>query len=558
MKMQAFRLKLSFLFDQRLLPICTGIFLLGAAAKAQKLPAPFFDHIGDYHHRVTTRSSQAQRYFDQGLTLCYAFNHKEAIRSFEAVTKLDPACAMGHWGVAYAHGPHVNKPMTREENDRAWSAAQQALAGKAQASPKEQAFIEAIAKRYQAQFAEDRSSLDKAYADAMREVVKKYPDDLDAHTLFAEALMDTMPWDYWAKDRSPKPETEEALAALRFVITRNADHPGANHFYIHAVEAGPNPELGLPSADRLANFTAQAGHLVHMPSHIYIRVGQYHDAVEANERAVKADFSYIRHCRAQGFYPGVYYPHNLHFLWWAQMFEGRSADALRTANKVIEYAQDKICGPTPVLEAPRFRHLPWLIKARFGQWDDLLRLRQPAATNDYLVDRVMWHFVRGLALVARDQADDAAREHALLTKLVHSDEAKKLDNPHFPASSILLVADHLLAGKVAEGRGEMTQAIAHLEDALSAEVSLPYMEPSYWPYPTRPTLGATVLRAGDAPKAEQIFRDDLKRNPRNGWGLLGLEQSLRAQGKTESADLVRNEFEKAWKFSDVKLDLKYF
>jgi tetratricopeptide (TPR) repeat protein len=556
MKLQECRFK--GLFSLGALPVLAALFMTVGAANAQRGPAPVFDGLGHHHHDVTTRSAQAQRYFDQGLTLCYAFNHKEAIRSFEAVTKLDPACAMGHWGVAYAHGPHVNKPITKEENDRAWAAIQRALAGRAGVSPKEQAFIDAMAKRYQAQFAEDRSALDKAYAAAMREVVNQYPDDLDAQTLFAEALMDTMPWDYWTRDRSPKPETEEALAALRFVITRNVDHPGANHLYIHAVEAGPHPEIGLPSADRLANFTSQAGHLVHMPSHIYIRVGQYHDAVLANERAAKADQSYIRHCRAQGFYPGVYYPHNLHFLWWAQLFEGRSAEALRTANRVVEYAQDKVCGPTIVLEAPRFRHLPWITKARFGQWDDILRLAEPVATNDFLLDRAMWHFVRGLAFAARRQADDAAREAAALTRLVQSDEAKKLDNPQFPASSILGIASHLLAGKATETRGDRVQAIAHLEKAIAAEDALPYMEPTYWPYPTRPTLGAALLQSGDAVKAEQIFRDDLKRNPRNGWGLYGLEQSLRIQGKTQSADLLRNEFEQAWKHADVKLDLKWF
>ena len=559
MKTQLGQIRMSFSYAQSTLRVLAAFFTVAAmGANAQKAPAPLFDGLGQYHHPVTTRSEQAQRYFDQGLKLCYAFNHKEAIRSFEAVTKLDPACAMGHWGVAYAHGPHVNKPMTKEENDRAWAAIQQALAGRDKVSPKEKAFIDAMAKRYQAPFAEDRSALDKAYAAAMREVVKEYSDDLDAQTLFAEALMDTMPWDYWAKDRSPKPETEEALAALRFVIARNPDHPGANHLYIHAVEAGPNPELGLPSADRLANFSSQAGHLVHMPSHIYIRVGQYHDAVVANERAVKADQSYIRHCRAQGFYPGVYYPHNIYFLWWAQTFEGRSADALRTANKIVEYAQDKTCGSTKVLEAPRFRHLPWLTKARFGQWDDILSVPQPAVTNDYLVDRVMWHFTRGLAFAARLQRDDAAREHAALTKLAHSEEAKKLDNPQFPASSILGVADHLLAGKVAQAKGDKAEAIIHFEQAVAAQDALPYMEPTYWPFPTRPTLGAALLQAGQAGKAAQVFRDDLKHNPRNGWGLLGVEQSLRAQGKTQSADLVAREFEQAWKYADVKLDLKWF
>ena len=540
------------------LTLAAVLLWLSAFTQAGKLPAPLLDGLGDHHHRITTRSERAQRYFDQGLTLCYGFNHQEAIRSFEAVTKLDPGCAMGDWGVAYALGPHVNKPMTREENDRAWAAIQRALAGRAAMSPKEQAFIDAMAKRYQARFVEDRSALDRAYASAMRDVVKQYPDDLDAQTLFAEALMDTMPWDYWLKDRTPKPETEEALAALRLVIARHPDHPGANHLYIHTVEAGPFPELGLPSADRLAHFAPEAGHLVHMPSHIYIRVGQYEDAIRSNERAVKADRSYVRQCRAQGFYPGVYYPHNLHFLWWAQVFSGRSAAALRTANRVVEYAQDNFCGPTQVAEAPRFRHLPWLTQARFGRWDEILRVPEPAATNDFLVDRVMWHFVRGLAFAARGQGDEAGREHVALAELARSDEARKLDTPQFPASSILAVAAHVLAGKVAGARGDTEGMLAHFEEAVAAEDALPYMEPSYWPFPTRAALGAALLQSGNAARAEQVFRADLKRAPRNGWGLLGLEHSLRRQGKGESADLVQREWEATWKQADVKLELAWF
>src|SRR5262245_1026316 len=356
---------------------CTAL-----AAESPKVQAPLFDGLGDWHHPVTTSSKLAQRYFDQGLSLCYAFNHKEAIRSFEAAAKHDTNLAMAWWGVAYAYGPHVNKPMSKEDNDGAWVALRHALALRPKASPSEQAYIAALSTRYQETFMEDRSTLDKTYAAAMREVARKYPDDLDAQTLLAEALMDTMPWDYWTKDRSPKPETEEANAALRFVIARSPNHPGANHLYIHAVEAGPQPELGLPSANRLLNYAPQAGHLVHMPSHIYMRVGQYQDAVESNERAVKADQSYLRHCRAQGFYPGVYYPHNIHFLWYAFLFQGRTADALDAATKVADYAGANYCGANRALEAPRVRHLPWLTSARFGRWDEVLKVQQPPATND--------------------------------------------------------------------------------------------------------------------------------------------------------------------------------
>lgn len=534
--------------------VCFGVI----AGEKEKLPGPLFDGLGNLHHPVTAKSKLTQRYFDQGFLLLYAFNHTEAIRSFRSAAKLDPQCAMAWWGVAYAYGPHVNKPMSKEDNDKAWEALQQALAHKSKATPHEQTYINALAKRYQAEPPEDRAPLDKAYAAAMREVVKEYPDDLDAQTMFAEALMDTMPWDYWLKDRSPKPETEEAIAALRYVMARNPNHPGANHFYIHAVEAGPTPELGIAPADRLGGFAPQAGHLVHMPSHIYLRVGQYHDATVANEKAAKADRSYIRHCAAQGFYPGVYYPHNVHFLWYALMFEGRSAEALRAANKAAEYAIENYCGPNKVLEAPRVRHLPWITAARFGRWDDVLKVPQPSATNDFLMDRAMWHFARGLALSARKQADAAAREHDEFTKLAEGDEAKRLDNPQFPATSLLEVANHLLAGKVAGARGDNRAMIEHFEKAVAAEDALPYMEPAYWPFPTRPTLGAALLQAGDAAKAEQIFREDLKRFPRNGWGLFGLEKSLRQQGKAQLADVVSRQLDTTWKYADTKLDLAWF
>ena len=528
------------------------------AVAKEPIPAPIFDGVGNLHHPVTTRSAQAQRYFNQGLSLCFGFNHKEAIRSFEAAAQLDPDCAMAYWGIAYAYGPHVNKPMSQEDNERAWAALQKAIGKRAKASPREQAYIDAMSQRYQAEFLEDRSALDKAYAAAQRKVAQEYPDDLDAHVLLAEALMDTMPWDYWLKDRTAKPETEEVIAALKYVMARNPDHPGANHFYIHAVEAGPTPEVGLAAADRLAHYAPQAGHLVHMPSHIYIRVGQYHDATLANERAVKADRSYIKACRVQGFYPGAYFPHNIHFLWYATLFEGRSADALHAANKATEYAMDNICGPTQVVEAPRFRHLPWITNARFGRWAEVLSAPEPAAADSFLIDRVMWHFARGLALVARGKVDAAAREHAAMRPLIESDAAQALNNPQLPATDILAVGEHLLAGKIAGARGDHQAMLQHLEKAVAAEDALPYMEPAFWPFPTRPTLGAALLEAGKSARAEAVFREDLKLLPRNGWGLLGLAESLRRQGKSQAAESVHREFEVAWKHADVQLDLAWF
>jgi tetratricopeptide (TPR) repeat protein len=507
---------------------------------------------------VTTQSKEAQQYFDQGLRLVFGFNHKEAIRSFRSAAHLDPSCAMAHWGVAYAFGPHVNRPMDTNDTLQAWGALQSAVKLKAKASAKEKTYITALEARYQPIHTDDRQALDQAFARAMRDLAQQYQDDLDAQVIFAESLMNTMPWDYWTRDRTPKPETEEILAALRGVMARAPDHPGANHFYIHAVEAGPNPEHGLPSADRLMEYAPAAGHLVHMPSHIYMRVGQYADAVTANERAVKADRTYIRHCRALGFYPGVYYPHNVHFLWWAQLFEGRSQDALRTARQAAAYAVENYCGPSKAIEAPRLRHLPWLTLARFGKWDEVLALAEPANTNDFLVDRALWHFTRGLASAARKDAASAEKEHRALAAIADSEEARRLNSPGFPVSETLAVSSHWLAGKVAGAKGDTRAMIAHLERAVAAEAAIPYMEPSFWPLPVRPTLGAALLEAGEPDKAEQVFREDLKRWPRNGWSLLGLENALRRQGKTENADLVKREYEAAWKRADVRLMLDWF
>lgn len=527
-------------------------------AHAEKLPGPLLDGIGDLQHPITTTVPRAQRYFDQGLRLVFAFNHKEAIRSFRSAAHLDPSCAMAHWGVAYAYGPHVNKPMDSNDTANAWAALRLAVANKSLVSAREQGYISALERRYQAEHKDDRLELDKAFAAAMRELAKQYPDDLDAQVLLAESLMNTMPWNYWTRDRTPKPETEEILGTLRFVMARNPNHPGANHFYIHAVEAGPHPEHGLPAADRLLNYAPGAGHLVHMPAHIYMRVGQYHDAVIANERAVKADRDYIRHCRAQGFYPGVYYPHNIHFLWWAQLFEGRSKDAMRTAKQAANYAIDNYCGPKKALEAPRLRHLPWLTLARFGKWDEVLAIARPTGTNDFLVDRALWHFTRGLAFAAKADAAAAEREQLALGAIASSDEVTKLSGPAFPVAGTLEVAAWWLSGKAALAKGDTRTAVAHLTKAVAAEDAMPYMEPSYWPLPVRPTLGAVLVRAGDGAKAEQVFREDLMRWPRHAWSLFGLEQALRCQGKTESAELVAREFDAAWKRADLKLSMDWF
>lgn len=528
------------------------------ARDLEKLPGPLLNGMGDWQHAVTTRDRKAQRYFDQGMALLFGFNHKEAIRSFQSAAAVDSSCAMAYWGVAYAYGPHVNRPMTPSDNAEAWKALQQAMALRDRVGVREKAYIDALQTRYQAELPTDRSRLDLDFASAMRELVRQYPDDLDARTLFAESLMDTMPWDYWSKDRTPKPEIEEAFVALRYVLARAPRHPGANHLYIHAVEAGPTPDLGLPSAERLVTAVPGAGHLVHMSSHIYMRVGQYADAIAANERAVRVDRDYIRQCRAQGFYVGVYYPHNLHFLWWAQLVDGRSAAAMKTAERCAAYANESVCGPSQVLEAPRLRHLPWITAVRFGMWDRVMAEPMPPGTNDFVVDRAIWHFTRGLALSATDRANEAARELALLREVMAKPEVKAMQSPGFPAASVLDVAEAWLAGRVAGALGDRDGAIRELERATILEDDMPYMEPSYWPLPVRPALGAAYLAAQKWDKAEVVFREDLERWPRNAWGLMGLEQSLRAQRRDELADVVQAQARTARERFDTDLKLEWF
>lgn len=528
----------------------------GAATPPAGLPAPVFEQLGRHHHPVTTRSPEAQRYFDQGLLLLFNFNHQEAIRSFRAAAQLDPDCVMAYWGEAFAYGPHVNAPMFDEAIAPAWAALQAGLARRALGSPRERDYLDALARRYVAPGQpHDRAALNQAFADAMRSVAEAHPDDADATVFFVDAVMNTTPWDYWQPNRTdPKPVIADALRRIDAVLSRQPDHPGANHLNIHLVEAGPDPARGLPSASRLRRYAPAAGHLVHMPSHIYIRVGQYQDAIEANQEAARADRQYISACRVQGFYPGVYYPHNLHFLWFAHLFQGQAQASLDAAHQVASYALTPLCG-TPVLEKPRFTWLPLVTQLRFGRWDTVLSQPEPPADQPF--DRAIWRYARARSLGARGDAAAAQREVDALEKLAASADVKAVDNPAFPASPTLEVARHLARASVAQARGDRDGEIAHLRAAVAAEQALPYMEPSFWWYPTRQSLAAALARAGRWTEAEQEFRRDLVEFPRNGWSLFGLLHCLRSQKKTDAARLVEAEFQRAWSHSDVTLQLEW-
>lgn len=516
--------------------------------EAEKPGAPLLEQLGQLHFPITTSSREAQRYFDQGLLLAYGFNHPEAVRSFKEAARLDPQCAMAYWGVALALGPNINAPMTEQAAPEAWKALQRAREFAPKVTEREQAYIQALSERYADEVRPDRAKLDKAYADAMRELSKRYPDDLDAATLFAEAVMDTMPWEYWTADKKPKPGTTEVLATLESVLLRNPHHTGANHYYIHAVEAGPNPENGLPMAYRLEELAPGAGHLVHMPSHIYLKVGLYHRASVINERAIKADEAYLTACRRQGFYPALYYPHNIHFLWYSTAMEGRSADALSAARQVSGYVSH--CRPDAV-EAPRQNPVPVLTLARFKRWDEVLQEPQPEESARF--ESALFHYARGLAFAAKNQLEEASKEKKALEKILANPESKSLDTVYLPATSVLAVADHELAGALAARRGNTEEMLKHYQAAVRTQDELPYMEPPYYHYSVRQSLGYALLDAKRPAEAEAIFRADLQKTPNNGWSLFGLAECLRAQGKEAELAETEKRFREAWTYADVVL-----
>jgi tetratricopeptide (TPR) repeat protein len=515
-------------------------------------PPPLFDDLGTHHHPITTTSPQAQRYFDQGLRLVYAFNHDEAMRAFKEATRLDPNCAMAYWGVAVVVGPNYNLAVDAERDRLAYEMVQKAVSLVAQVSEPERAYIEAMAKRHVAAPDADRKALDKAYADAMRKVAWRYPDDLDAATLFAESMMNLHPWDLWTLDGQPQPGTPEIVSTLESVLQRNPEHPGAIHYYIHAIEASPNPERAEPFADRLAKLVPGAGHLVHMPSHIYMRVGRYNDAVVSNARAAAVDAEYIEKYDIQGVYRMMYYPHNIHFQWAAASMEGRSAEALMAARKLITQAPAEMVRQMPVMEFVSPTLLFTL--ARFGKWDAILK--EPAPPEDLQYTTGVWHYVRGLAFAAKGQFNEAEKEQTSVVAAAAALPPGRTLGDNMPADALLRIAASTLAGEIAARRGQTDGAVRHLEEAVRLQDKLPYAESPPWYYPVRQSLGAVLLAADRAADAEKVYYEDLQRNPENGWSLYGLAESFRAQ-KTAASD-VEQRFQKAWERADVTLTASRF
>lgn len=512
---------------------------------------PLYDNLGTHHYTITTRVPATQQYFDQGLRLYYAFNHAEAIRAFEEGARLDPDCAMCYWGAALSYGPNINLPMDSASGVAAYEALLKAQAAAPHANEREQALIEALARRYAKEQPASRAPLDSAYARAMKQLADRYPDDAEVLSLYAESLMDLSPWDYWNRDGLPRGHTTELLASLERAIAIDSVHPGANHFFIHAVEA-VDPHRAVPMAERLAGLMPGAGHLVHMPGHIYVRVGRYEDAVRVNEHAVHADESYIQDQKpAFGMYTIGYYPHNYDFLAFAASMIGRSEQSISAAEKMLTLSSDELAGEPGMTFLQHHRTRQLQLKVRFAKWDAILATAAPP--ENLLHARGMWSYARGRALAATARVDEAEAELARVrAAATHPDLAG--ERLEFNTSDVVLaVAAEVLAGHIATARKDYTRAIAHLGNAARLEDAFVYGEPPDWTVPVRQELGTVLLAAGRAADAERAFREDLERFPDNGWSLNGLAQALRAQGRTAEADAVTAQFQKTWSSADIQL-----
>jgi tetratricopeptide (TPR) repeat protein len=498
---------------------------------------------------VTTSNPEAQKFFDQGLRFIYAFNHDEAERSFRRAAELDPKLAMSYWGIAEAVGPNYNDPASDERFKQAHEAIAKGVALSPNASASEQAYIQAMALRFPGN-STDRRKAAEAYHDDMREVMKKFPDDLDAATLFAESGMNLHPWGLWLLDGTPREGTEEIVTTLESVIKRDPNHMGAVHYYIHAVEASGSPERALAGANRLAELAPNAGHLVHMPSHVYIRTGDYEEAALTNEKAAAVDRAYIQASGVQGIYPAMYYSHNLHFIACVASMSGNFAQAKKAADTLAEHVRPMV-KDMPPLEA--FMTIPMAVNIRFQKWDDILRMPQPSA--EMKITSTYWHFARGMALAGTGKVSQAETEYRAVTAVRDATPADAIFAMPFnnKTKNILAIASNVLGAKIAMAKKDNAAAIGMLQEAVAVQDKLNYGEPPDWFAPVRESLGAALLMNGAAADAERVFREDLDRNPRNPRSLFGLQQALKAQKRDYDAGFVEKQFHTSWKGRNIQL-----
>tara|TARA_B100001142_G_scaffold277812_1_gene287589 strand:+ start:9915 stop:11582 length:1668 start_codon:yes stop_codon:yes gene_type:complete len=525
------------------------------AALADKAGAPLLKGLGDHSHNISSNVYGVQRYFDQGMMMAFAFNHAESIRSFKAAQKLDPSCAMCFWGEALALGPNINVNsdgkviMAPQNRVLAFKAINKAITLSKSVSVKEKAYIAALAKRYDGNPKTNREPLDIAYANAMEILSKTYPEDNDAASLFAEALMNTMPWNYWAEDGDPKPDTIKVIDSLESVLEKNPNHPLAIHLYIHAVEASSDPARAEGPADRLAALVPGAGHLVHMPAHIYWRVGRYHDASLANIEAAKVDEDYIAQCNAQGFYPALYYPHNVHFLWAASTMEGRSKLSIDSALKVSKYVRVEQIKQIPFLEF--FHTIPLLSYVRFAKWNEIFSYEKPI--EEFKFSLGLYHYARAIAFASIGNVEQAKIEQQNILPLKDTPEIKVIIKAGQPSDKLLEIANHLAMGQIELANSNLEESIMHFKMAVETQDALPYREPEFWYYPTRQSLGHVLLANKDFKEAIVVFKKDLEDYPRNGWSYFGLHKAHKALGNEILSDEALAKHKSIWQMSDIEL-----
>jgi tetratricopeptide (TPR) repeat protein len=511
-----------------------------------------WDNLGRLSYRMTTSKPQAQRYFNQGLRLNYAFNHEEAARAFRMAQEIDEKCAMCYWGEALVLGPNINKPMDEKDIPSAIAASQKAASLMNRASPREQALIRALAARYSDDPNAERKTLDAVYADAMGKAAGRYPDDQNIAVLYAESLMNLSPWDYWkAGGAIPKGKTAELLATLERVLKANPDHPGAIHYYIHTVEASTDPKRAERYAERLGKLMPGAGHLVHMPSHIYYRIGRYKDSLAANKEAVAVDETYIAEQKPDGFYPVAYYPHNVHFMLASAQMAGDGKTVIQAADKLAGLVTDEMARQFPIAQPVRVS--PYFAHAQFSDPDTIFAIPAPADDLPYV--KGIWHYARGVAFAAKGDADSARKEAGEIERLRQSGDFTGLNEALVPAQNALQIAGHVVEARVAQANGDFSGAAENFEKAAVLEERLAYMEPPYWYYPVRQSLGAALLQKGDLDGAEQAFRSSLVRMPNNGWALYGLSEVFKKRGDLQRASAADELLSRAWAGERKQLDL---
>ena len=522
----------------------------------EKAGAPLLNGLGSHSFTISSKVEGVQEYFNQGLIMAFAFNHAESIRSFKAAQKLDPNCAICFWGEALALGPNINVTsdgkaiMSPQDRLDAFERTNKAIALIEFASPKEKDFILTLKSRYNGDVNSSRVPLDIAYAEAMEALSSKYPDDTDAASLYAEALMNTMPWNYWAEDGNPKPDTIKVINTIESVLDKDPNHPLAIHLYIHAVEASSDPGRAEEAADRLADLVPGAGHLVHMPSHIYWRVGRYEDASLANIAAAKVDEEYIAQCNAQGFYPALYYPHNVHFLWAASTMEGMSDLSIESAIKVSNYVSPEQIRNIPFLEF--FHTIPLLSYVRFAKWDKVFSYERP--DDDFKFSNSIFNYALSVAHAANGNSLEANRFQSMILNDIESEEVNAMVMAGHPTKSLMKIASLLASGSIDMYSSKYSEAITSFKEAVIIQDTLPYTEPPFWYYPTRQTLGHALLMNNSFEEAALVFEKDLKDYPRNGWSYFGLHLAQNKLNNQEKSIEALNKFKEIWGRADISIN----